>query len=55
MKSRTPAAVKLKAGAGYFARVSYIVKVKKEGYEGCIQLPAPCGNWMVRTIILWNW
>lgn len=34
--ARTPAVVKLKAGAGYFAKASYSVKIVKEGYQEVI-------------------
>jgi hypothetical protein len=32
-KGRTPAALKLKAGDGYFSKSAYRIKISKEGYE----------------------
>lgn len=53
LKARTPAAVKLNAGAGYFAKASYTIKVTKEGYQDVtIPVEFKLNGWYFGNLLL---
>ena len=52
-KGRTPAAMKLKSGSGYFSREQYVITLRKTGYEERkINLECKLNGWYFGNILI---